>query len=152
MQRYARCWETKAGAKERAGFIDAPEIGPAKSASSAMTDPTAIPAVIPRSLAPVETLRITNINRAARMISRISDCSADPAGTVPPRVGCCGNSPRKKQTRSQRACQLAEHVRQNDFRFKPARREETEGHGGIKMRPRDITDGVDHRQNNHTKS
>src|SRR5437867_1247946 len=37
------------------GFIDAPQIGPAKSASSAITAPTAMPAVIPRSLAPTET-------------------------------------------------------------------------------------------------
>src|SRR6266446_5104592 len=84
-------------AKERAGFIDAPEIGPAKSASSAMTDPTAIPAVIPRSLAPTETLRITNVNRAVRMISRINDCSAGPAGAVAPKVACCGNKPRKSK-------------------------------------------------------
>jgi hypothetical protein len=35
--------------------MDAPEIGPANKASSAMTEPTAIPAVIPFSFPPVET-------------------------------------------------------------------------------------------------
>jgi hypothetical protein len=33
---------TKAGAKERAGFIDAPEIGPANIASNNTTPPTAM--------------------------------------------------------------------------------------------------------------
>jgi hypothetical protein len=64
---------TNAGANERAGFIEAPQIGPAKSASSAITAPTAIPAVVPRSFGPVETLRMTNINSAVRMVSKISD-------------------------------------------------------------------------------
>jgi hypothetical protein len=36
--------DNRAGARERAGFIDAPEIGPANSASKAITDPTATPA------------------------------------------------------------------------------------------------------------
>jgi len=37
-----RCPDTTAGPSERAGFIDAPQIGPANNASSAMTAPTAI--------------------------------------------------------------------------------------------------------------
>ena len=41
-----------AGPSERAGFIEAPEIGPAKMASSAITPPTAIPTTIPFSFAP----------------------------------------------------------------------------------------------------
>jgi hypothetical protein len=55
--------ETNAGARERGGFIDAPDTGPANSASRAITDPTATPAMTPFSLAPVETLRITNIKK-----------------------------------------------------------------------------------------
>src|SRR6266699_3766440 len=51
----------------------------------------------PRSLAPTETLRITNINIAVRTISRISDCNAGPAGAVVPRVESCGNSARKSK-------------------------------------------------------
>jgi hypothetical protein len=35
----------------RIGFIDAPQIGPANMASKAMTAPTAIPTVMPFSLA-----------------------------------------------------------------------------------------------------
>src|SRR5207253_6828357 len=48
--------ETSAGASERAGFIDAPQIGPANIASRATTAPIAVPAMIPFSCAPVETL------------------------------------------------------------------------------------------------
>jgi hypothetical protein len=42
----------------RAGLIEAPQIGPANMASSAMTAPTTVPAVIPFSAAPVETRAI----------------------------------------------------------------------------------------------
>ena len=34
------CQDTSAGARERAGFIDALEIGPANNASRAITEPT----------------------------------------------------------------------------------------------------------------
>ena len=71
---------------ERAGFIDAPEIGPANIASSPMTDPTAMPAVIPFSFAPVETLRITHIRMKVRTVSRMNDCITLPAGSVIPSV------------------------------------------------------------------
>ena len=50
--------------------MDAPQIGPANIASSPITEPTAIPAVIPFSAAPVETLRITNIRMAVRIRSK----------------------------------------------------------------------------------
>ena len=36
IHRCSKCAETSAGASERAGFIDAPEIGPANSASKAI--------------------------------------------------------------------------------------------------------------------
>src|SRR3954466_8741516 len=60
--------------------MEAPLIGPANIASSAITDPTTIPAVIPFSRAPVETLRIANINNAVSRNSRIRDCNSVPAG------------------------------------------------------------------------
>src|SRR5262249_39364996 len=72
--------DTRAGARERAGFIDAPEIGPANSASRAITDPTATPASTPFSFEPVETLRMTNISSRARTASRANDWAAPPAG------------------------------------------------------------------------
>jgi hypothetical protein len=53
--------------------MDAPEIGPANIAPNPMTEPTAIPAVMPFSAAPVETLRITNIRIAVRSNSRMND-------------------------------------------------------------------------------
>jgi hypothetical protein len=55
-------------------------------ASNAMTVLTAIPAVIPFSAAPVETLRITSIKIAVRISSRVNDWVAEPAGCVAPSV------------------------------------------------------------------
>src|SRR5262245_43371289 len=83
--------DTAAGASERAGFIDAPEIGPANSASRAITDPTATPAKTPFSFEPVETLRITNISRKVRTASSTKDCMSLPAGRVAPSVAFVGN-------------------------------------------------------------
>src|SRR5438477_964006 len=79
-----------AGPSDRAGFIDAPQIGPANIASSPITAPTAIPAVMPFSAAPVETPRITNIKIAVRISSRTNDWVADPEGTVVPSILFCG--------------------------------------------------------------
>lgn len=84
-QREFKFPETIEGASERAGFIDAPQIGPANIASKPMIEPMAIPAVIPFSFAPVETFIITNIKKNVRMISRIKDCKSVPAGKVVPR-------------------------------------------------------------------
>ena len=64
---------TRAGASDRAGFIDAPDTGPANRASRAITAPTAIPAVIPFSFAPVDTHRMTNMRIKVRSTSRTND-------------------------------------------------------------------------------
>src|SRR5438477_1540584 len=82
--------DIRAGPSDRAGFIDAPQIGPANIASSPITAPTTIPAVMPFSAAPVDTLRITNIKVAVRISSRTNDWIADPAGTVVPNISFCG--------------------------------------------------------------
>ena len=73
-----------AGASDLAGFIEAPQIGPANIASKAMTEPTAMPAVIPFSFAPVETLRIVSIRRKVKIVSRKNDWLSEPAGSVAP--------------------------------------------------------------------
>ena len=83
--------ETIAGAIERAGFMEAPHIGPANMASNPTTDATAIPAVIPFSFAPVETFIITNIKKKVSMVSRTKDCISLPAGMVTPKFCICGN-------------------------------------------------------------
>jgi len=88
------CPDTNAGASDRAGFIDAPQIGPANIASKPMTEPTTIPAVIPFSAAPVETPRIANIKIAVRISSRTNDCVTEPAGIVVPNIAFCGNRKR----------------------------------------------------------
>ena len=58
---------------ERAGFIEAPQIGPANMASKATTAPMASPAVIPFSRAPVETRKITNISKKVSTTSNTND-------------------------------------------------------------------------------
>jgi len=79
--------DINAGARERAGFMDAPETGPPKRASRATIAPTATPAIIPFSFASVATLSITNIRKKVKMISRTKDCDAAPDGMVAPSVG-----------------------------------------------------------------
>ena len=59
--------------KARAGFIDAPDTGPPRRAPSATVPPTAIPAIMPFSLAPVDMPRITNIRNAVRSTSSRKD-------------------------------------------------------------------------------
>lgn len=86
--------ETIAGARERAGFMDAPQIGPANIASSRITDPMAMPANNPCSLDPVATPIMTSIRKKVRINSRIKDCQADPAGRVVPRSSSIGKRSR----------------------------------------------------------
>ena len=81
--------DISAGARERAGFMEAPETGPPKRASSATVAPTATPAIKPFSFASVATLSITNIRKKVKIISRTKDCIALPEGFVAPSVGCC---------------------------------------------------------------
>ena len=84
IHRCSKCPETSAGASERAGFMEAPQIGPANIASNAMTAPTAMPAVMPFSFAPVETFKIVSIRKNVKTISRMNDCKSEPAGNVAP--------------------------------------------------------------------
>ena len=80
-----KCSETSAGANERAGFIEAPEIGPANAASNAITAPMAMPAVIPFSFSPLETFRMTNTRKNVSTASSTNVCAIEPAGCVAPR-------------------------------------------------------------------
>ena len=74
-----------AGAIERAGFMDAPQMGPANMASNPTTEPIASPANMPCSLLPTATLMITSIKKKVSISSRIKDCISVPAGIVAPR-------------------------------------------------------------------
>ena len=62
-------------------------MGPANMASSPTTPPTARPAVIPFSLAPVATFRIVYISSSVNTISSTKACQGSPAGSVAPSVG-----------------------------------------------------------------
>src|SRR5690349_8521050 len=96
--RYTHRWSsrpaTTAGARVRAGFIDAPDTGPANRASRAITAPTATPASRPFSFEPEDTERITTIRIRVRISSMTNDWPAVPAGKVTPRVGWSGNMAR----------------------------------------------------------
>ena len=83
--------EIMAGANDRAGFMDAPQIGPANIASRPTTDATAMPAVIPFSFAPELTAMITNMRKNVSMVSSTKDCIWLPAGIVSPSVELCIN-------------------------------------------------------------
>ena len=61
--------EASAGPKLRAGFIDAPVIGPPKSASRPTVPPIASAAAAPTARASVATAMITNIRNAVSTIS-----------------------------------------------------------------------------------
>ena len=76
--------ETIFGANERAGFIDALVMGPAKSASNNTTDPIAIPAIIHISLIPVETLIITTIKKNVSINSNTKARQISTEGIVAP--------------------------------------------------------------------
>ena len=54
---------------ERAGFIEAPVMGPPKSASRPIVPPIAIAAAAPAARVSVATAMITNMRKALRMVS-----------------------------------------------------------------------------------
>ncbi len=60
---------TRAGPIERAGFIEAPVIGPPKRASRPITPPIAIAAPAPTARVSVATAMIVNIRKAVRIAS-----------------------------------------------------------------------------------
>ena len=74
-----------AGPNDLAGFMDAPQMGPANMASKPTMEPIARPANRPRSLLPVATLMITSIRKKVRMNSKTNYWPALPVGIVAPR-------------------------------------------------------------------
>ena len=78
--------ETTAGAMDRAGFMEAPVMGPANIASNSTTLPMAIPATTPISYDPVDTFIMTTIKKKDKIISSIKTLSAESPGRVAPSV------------------------------------------------------------------
>ena len=85
-----------------------------------------MPAVIPFSAAPVETLRITNMRIAVRINSRTNDCIADPAGNVAPSVAFFGNRKPQDATSRERSCTLTQDVWNYITQWKTSRCKETQ--------------------------
>ena len=80
------------GANDLAGFIDELVMGPAKTASSKIMLPTAIPAIIPTSLLPVEILIMTTIKKKANNISMTKARPRSIEGIVEPNNLLSGNN------------------------------------------------------------
>src|SRR5579859_805261 len=93
---------TRAGPSDRAGFIDAPEIGPANSASNPTVAPMANAAACPTARVSVATAMITSIRPNDRIASNPNDCHTLPLGTVAP---TCATGP--SSTRSATAAATA---------------------------------------------
>jgi len=91
--------DTRAGARERIGFIEAFVIGPANMASNKITAPTAMAAIVPTSLLPVETFIITTIKKNVSMSSKTKALygSNSSAGKVLPNVSLVGNKNHNKK-------------------------------------------------------
>ena len=81
-----------AGPIERAGFIEAPEIGPPNSAFSPTVPPIAIAAASPTARVSVATAMITNIRKKLSTSSQRNDWRWEPLGMVAP---MCAMSPRE---------------------------------------------------------
>lgn len=75
---------TNAGPSVRAGFIDAPLIGPPNSASKATVAPIAVAAIPSIALVSVATEVSTNMRIAVSIISNPNDCQGSPLGIVTP--------------------------------------------------------------------
>ena len=143
--------ETTAGASDLAGFIEAPQIGPANIASKAITEPTTIPAVIPFSLAPVETPRITNIRIVVRRNSRTKDCQGEPgrqghaeqdASWKQKAQNCAGDKGSCALT-----CDIWQHIATN----KPPRKPKADRNSRINVGAGNVAKRVNHREDDESK-
>ena len=145
------CPETRAGASDRAGFIDAPQIGPANIASSPITEPTTIPAVIPFSRAPVETPRITNISIAVRRNSSTSDCHGEPAGRLAPEQRVLREQKAENSTGRERSGALACDIRNHVASREPSREPKADRNGRIDVGARNVSKRVNHGEHNQSE-
>ena len=86
------------------GFIDALVIGPANMASNKIIPPTAIPAIVPISLLPVETLITTIIKKNVKRNSKMAALygGKPSAGVVSPKNWLSG-----KRNQSKNAANMA---------------------------------------------
>ena len=86
---------TSAGPTERAGFIEAPEIGPPNIASRPTVPPIAIAAASPTARVSVATAMITNIRKKLSTSSQRNDCACEPLGSVAPTWATLPSEPRR---------------------------------------------------------
>ena len=92
--------ETTAGAKDRAGFMEAPVTGPPKSASSPTVPPIAIAAASPTARESVATAMMTNIRKKVSTSSQRKAWPCEPLGMVAPSWAWSPREPRSKAAAS----------------------------------------------------
>lgn len=81
---------TKAGASDLKGFIEAPETGPAKNASSRITPPTSM-LVSKRPFLNLDVAtKIVSSKKEVKTSSRMNDSVSVPEGSVEPNKGSDG--------------------------------------------------------------
>ena len=84
-----------AGPSERAGFIEAPVIGPPNIASRPTVPPIAIAAASPTARVSVATAMITNIRKKVSTTSHRNAWPSEPAGRVAPTWAMSPSEPRR---------------------------------------------------------
>ena len=80
---------------ERAGLIEAPEIGPPNIASRPTVPPIAIAAASPTARVSVATAMITNISKKLITSSQTNDCPCEPDASVAPTWAMSPSEPRR---------------------------------------------------------
>ena len=135
----------RAGPSERAGFIDAPLMGQAKSASSPTVAPMAMAAACPTARVSVAVAMMTNMRKKVKSVSNPKDCQAPPAscwqgGTqvhhIPQQEAQAGRGQRGSR-------QLRGPVADQSPHREMPRQHEAERDGRVEVRPADMAERVD---------
>ena len=107
--------------------------------------PIAIAAASPTARVSVATARITNSRNAVSTSSQRNDCACEPEGSVAPTCAMFPSEARRTRRGRERAGDLRQPVGAGARPREVPGEHEGERHGGVEVRARHVTDGVDHR-------
>ena len=133
-----------AGPSDRAGFIDAPVIGPPNIASSATVPPIAIAAPSPTARVSVATAMITNIRKKVSTPSHRKAWPSEPDGSVAPTWATSPSEPRRTQAAASRTGELRRPVAGTRGQGKCRVSANAQRHRRVEVRAGDVPDRVDH--------
>ena len=134
---------TIAGASDRAGFIEAPEIGPANSTSKAITPPMATPANSPFSFGPESDPQDHKHQYRRQHDLQHEALPGRPARRRSAQRGGLEHQPHQ-HTSGNRANQLADDVGQDQTGRQPAGQPKAERDRRIQVSTRGVADGINH--------